>query len=86
MGSSDGEDLMFGLATMAAVCYLSISPALMRLSAGMEEERRGHEEVEKRRTEECPTTHLPHTPLSHPPLITALLTLEDTHQRSCITQ
>lgn len=86
MGGSDGEDLMFGLATMAAVCYLSSSSALMRLSAEMEEERRGHEEVEKRRTEEeCSTTHLPHTPLSPPLLITATLTLEDTHQRSCVT-
>lgn len=86
VGGSDGEDLMFGLATMAAVCYLSSSSALMRLSTEMEEERRGHEEVEKRRTEECTTTHLPHTPLSPPLLITATLTLEDTQQRSCITE
>lgn len=62
MGGSDGEDLMFGLATMTAVCYLSSSSALMRVSAEMEEERRGHEEVEKRRTEEecihyAPTSH-----------------------------
>lgn len=83
VGGSDGEDLMFGLATMAAVCYLSGSSVLMRLSAEMEEERRGHEEVEKRRTEEqCTTTHLPHTPLSPPRLITAIVTLKDTHQRS----
>lgn len=61
MGGSDGEDLMFGLATMAAVCYLSSSSALMRLSAEMEEERRGHEEVEKRTEEKRTTTHLPHT-------------------------
>lgn len=56
MGGSDGEDLMFGLATMATVCYLSNSSALMRLSAEVEE-------VEKRRTEEeeCTATHLPHT-------------------------
>lgn len=79
MGGSDGEDLMFGLATMAAVCYLSSSSALMRLSAEMEEERRGHEEMERRRTEECTTTHPPHTPLSPPLLITATLTLEDTN-------
>lgn len=52
MGGSDGEDLMFGLATMVAVCYLSSSLALMRLSVEMEEQRRGPEEVEKRRTEE----------------------------------
>lgn len=79
MGGSDGEDLMFGLATMAAVCYLSSSSGLMRLSAEMEEQRRGHEEVEKRRTEEeCTTTHLPHTPLSPLSLITATLTLEHT--------
>lgn len=51
VGGSDGEDLMFGLATMAAVCYLSSSLVLMRLSAEMEEKRRGHEEEEKRRTE-----------------------------------
>lgn len=51
MGGSDGEDLMFGLATMAAVCYLSSSLVLMRLSAEMEEKRRGHEEEEKGRTE-----------------------------------
>lgn len=38
MGGSDGEDLMFGLATMTAVCYLSSSSALMRVSAEMEEE------------------------------------------------
>lgn len=87
MGGSDGEDLMFGLATMAAVCYLSGSSPLMRLSAEMEEERRGREEVERRRTEEeWSTTHLPHTPLSPPLLITETLTLEDRHQRSCKTQ
>lgn len=39
VGGSDGEDLMFGLATMAAVHYLSGSSALMRPSAEMEEER-----------------------------------------------
>ena len=32
---------VFGLATMAAVCYLCSTPALMRLSAGQEEERGG---------------------------------------------
>lgn len=41
MWGSDGEDLMFGLATMAAVRYLSGSSALMRLSAEIEEERGG---------------------------------------------
>lgn len=87
MGGSDGEELMFGLATMVAVCYLSSSSALMRLSTEMEEERRGHEEVEKRTEEKCTTTHPPHThtPLLLPLLITATLTLEDIHQRSCIT-
>lgn len=85
MGGSDGEDLMFVLATMAAVCYLRNSLALMRLSAETEEERREHEEVERRRTEEeCSTTHLPHT-LSRPLMITATLTLEDTRWRSCVT-
>lgn len=56
MGGSDGEDPMFGLATMAAVCYLSSASALMRRSAGMEDGRRGHEEVERRRREEGCTT------------------------------
>lgn len=65
MGGSDGEDLMFGLATMVAMCYLSSSSALMRLSAEMEEEKRGREEVEKRTEETCIPTHLPHTPISY---------------------
>lgn len=51
MRGANGEDLMFGLATMVAVCYLSSSLALMRLSVEMEEERRGPEEVEKKRIE-----------------------------------
>lgn len=71
VGGLDGENLMFGLATMAAVCYLSSSLWLMRLSVEMEENRRGSEEVEKRRTQKECTTHLPHTPLSPPLLIYA---------------
>lgn len=58
---SDGEDLMFGLATMAAMCYLSSSSALMRLSAEIEEERNGHDEVEGRTEGKSTTTHQPHT-------------------------
>lgn len=49
MGGSDGGDLVFGLATMAAVQYLSSSSALMRLFCRGEKERRGHEEVEERK-------------------------------------
>lgn len=71
MGGLDGENLMFGLATMAAVCYLSSSLGLMRLSVEMEENRRGSEEVEKRRTQKECTTRLPHAPLSPPLLIYA---------------
>lgn len=44
MGGLDGEDLMFGLATKAAVCYLCCSLLLMRPSAEKEVERIGHEE------------------------------------------
>lgn len=62
---SDGEDLMFGLATMAAMRYLSSSSALMRLSAETEEERKGHDEVEERTEGKSTTTHQPHTQNSY---------------------
>lgn len=62
MGSSDGEDLMFGLVTMAAVCYLSSSLALMRLSAEKEEKGDGMRRWRgEQRTVDCYATHPPHT-------------------------
>lgn len=54
MGGSDGGDLVFGLATMAAVQYPSSSSALMRLFCRGEKERRGHEEVKREKRERVP--------------------------------
>lgn len=65
MGGLDGEDLMFGLATKAAVCYLCSSLVLMRPSAEKEVERIGHEEEEKQQR----AVHLSHATLSSPLLI-----------------
>lgn len=50
MGGSDGGDLVFGLATMAAVQYLSSSSPLMRLfcRSGVGKERAGGGGREKR--------------------------------------
>lgn len=57
-GRSDGEDLMFGLVTMAAAHYLSGSSPLMRPSAEVEEEvGEGRAVVEVQRRTPTSRTH-----------------------------
>lgn len=63
MGGSEGGDLVFGLATMAAVQYLSSSSPLMRLFCRSGEGKK--EEVEERKEGNGTNTHLTHTTPAH---------------------